>query len=463
MVTRAGMRDFYAIPVIRNRIREYLGADCVYLAQPDQDGWPRLDRIRSSGELDALLDSGADLSRSLWDRRALIAHLDIEYVNADFPHEVYYDPVRAFQMQRPVCAAVEKILERCGIDALHMLSGRGHHYVWRIDRQSPVFRDLARLGRCNDTLLARYRHTGIPFAARVPEPLGYAFAGLGLVMEYLAGRIKHDAGRVAPIPVELTDVRVGAGERGREMISLDISEYGDPLYLRLIRIPFTAYRKPGAETVPQTLAGSGMIVTAIAPSAEPADREIPVMHDLNHAAQAAEQCTAAVPEASGGTAALLAEYRTADLCAFHDAFYRQRAHPPERWAATYDRLPPDSLPPCAARVLADPNDLLMKPACIEHVVRVLLATGWQARHAAGLIRSRYERDYGWGTQWLIHDAATRADFYTRIFAGLFFSGVDDLVDFNCRSIQEKGLCCRPCERCDIASLQAALLERRNHV
>jgi len=36
---RAGMRDFYATPVIRKRIEEYPGAGCIYLAQPGQDGW----------------------------------------------------------------------------------------------------------------------------------------------------------------------------------------------------------------------------------------------------------------------------------------------------------------------------------------------------------------------------------------------------------------------------------------
>ena len=39
------------------------------------------------------------------------------------------------------------------------------------------------------------------------------------------------------IPVELTAVEVGPSKHGREMISIDISEYGDPLYSRAVRYP----------------------------------------------------------------------------------------------------------------------------------------------------------------------------------------------------------------------------------
>jgi hypothetical protein len=63
---------------------------------------------------------------------------------------------------------------------------------------------------------------------------------------------------------------------------------------------------------------------------------------------------------------------------------------------------------------------------------------------------------------MVHDAATRADFYVRIFAGQFAAGVDDLVDFNCSSIREKGLCVPHAGRCDVEGLRTSLLERRHH-
>jgi hypothetical protein len=42
--------------------------------------------------------------------------------------------------------------------------------------------------------------------------------------------------------------------------------------------------------------------------------------------------------------------------------------------------------------------------------------------------------------WQEYDPGMRADFYTRLFAGLWKTGVDGLVDFNCVSTAEKGFC-----------------------
>ena len=45
------------------------------------------------------------------------------------------------------------------------------------------------------------------------------------------------------VPVELTALEVGRGERGREMISLDVSQFGDPLDGRSTRVPYSRYLK----------------------------------------------------------------------------------------------------------------------------------------------------------------------------------------------------------------------------
>jgi hypothetical protein len=467
---RTDIRAFYALPQVRRRIREYLGAGngkeptCVYLAQPDL-GRFNLDMVISPGQLPALLDEDSDISRSLWDRKSLIAHLDIEYVNFDFPGEAYLDPERTFRLQRPVCAAAERLFQEYGIEPLHIASGRGHHYVWRIQRRSAAFKRLHRIGRCNDTLLGRYRCTSLSIDGAVPVESGLAFAGLGMVMEYLAGRIKAEAAAECAIPVELTAVTVGPGERGREMISIDVSEYGDPLYLRVIRTPFTAYLKPSAMAANYLFAASpdaDALISVIVDDT-PIERILSAMRDAGEAAALAKQTVARIPDSSSGSARLISAYDASPLFLFHNRFYAEAQHPPEQWHSTYDMTNMDLLPSCAAHILSSPNDLLMQPAAIELVVRALLSIGWHPRHIAGLIRSRYERDYGWGTQWLIHDAATRADFYTRIFAGLFEAGIDDLVDFNCCSIREKGLCLRPNNNCGIAGMKKnSLLERRRH-
>ena len=117
----------------------------MFLSQCDTDteaGWD----FKFPHELDYFLTQGIDVSRSLWDKRWLIAHLDLEYVNFDFPAEPYLDPDRSFLLQRPAELAIQKILLEQGISPLHVLSGRGHHFTWGISRDSTAFGKLVQIG-----------------------------------------------------------------------------------------------------------------------------------------------------------------------------------------------------------------------------------------------------------------------------------------------------------------------------
>ena len=147
----------------------------------------------SAAALNSLLDKGFEISRSLWDRYALIADFDIEYVNFDNPAEAFVDPERVFAIQQPVVETIEQLLREYGIDALHVLSGRGHHFVWRIAQNSAVFKELAEIGRGPPSLWECETEVHPPNNRAVPRELGRAFAGLGLAMEFLAHRVKQIA------------------------------------------------------------------------------------------------------------------------------------------------------------------------------------------------------------------------------------------------------------------------------
>ena len=92
-------KPYYENAAVRERIIEFLGgtsleeASCVFLSRCDQEDYNRIE-VRIPDELYKYLDQNSDLARSLWDHRALIVHLDIEYMNFDFP---------AVTDDRPVC------------------------------------------------------------------------------------------------------------------------------------------------------------------------------------------------------------------------------------------------------------------------------------------------------------------------------------------------------------------------
>ncbi len=462
------LRAYYAEPVVRQRIVEFFGGNsladvaCQYLTADDPVTSSRVPRPVS--ELWDCLERNLDISRALWDRSSLVAHLDVEYVNFDHPAEAYQNPERAFDLQKPVEETITALLRDAGIQPLRVLSGRGLHFVWRIGKESDVFQRLAQIGRSAPSLLEVNARPHPPDGESVFPEMGAAFAGLGLVMEFFAHRVKELAAPRCVLPIEFTAVEAGPWQRDREMISIDLSEFGDPLHTRTLRVPFSVYHKPSQQ---RWLIGEEALrkipLFVFVPLQGIDVREgLEIRRDLQCAAEFARRTSVKIPEQTAGTARLLDDYLASSLAKFHRWFYSQEQHPPERWPETYDHTPLDVLPRCARTMLEYPNDLLLHPASMRLVTRVLLALGWHPRHIAGLICSKFARDYGWGEQWVECDPATRADFYTRIFAGLFATGRDDLVDFNCQSAQEEKIC--PVADCphNLALFRQSALARRHY-
>ena len=469
MNLNGAIKSYYANHDVFARIIEFLGgtsveaATCVYLTSGDVSASHHTN-ARPVQDLPACFDEGLDISRSLWDRQSLLVHLDVEYVNFDHPAEAYLEPQRVFELQRPVELAIEAMLLDHGITPLHLLSGRGHHFVWRIGRDSRAFERLAEFGRVPPSLKTLHAQPHVLTGEIVEPELGAAYAGLGLVMEYLAHRVKEAAARDCAVPVELTALAVGPGQLGREMVSIDISEYGDPLSSRVIRVPFSVYLKPSQqrEALGQETLGKIPPLFLIPLHEMDSPEGALVMRDAAAVANLARRASVKIPDQSHPMEKLIAVYAKSPLRDFHDWYYSQEHDPPERWPQTYDRTPLNMLPACVRHVLDHPNDLLLTPSGMQRVVRVMLALGWHPRHVAGLIRSKYERNFGWGEQWHGHDPADRADFYTRLFSGLFAVGVDDLIDFNCRSATEERMCVLADCPDNLAEFRKSLLERRHY-
>lgn len=463
------MFDYYKNKFVKKRINEYLKSDkpeyisAVYVSECDRALYNSME-VKPPEEIRYYLSRGSDVARSLWDNNCLIAHLDIEYVNFDFPAEPYLDVKRSFDLQKPVILVIEKIMSQYSISPLHLITGRGHHFVWSIENNSKAFRILAEFNNLNSSLKAAYKKKHPPAGRLVTEDLGNAFSGLGMVMEWLAYQIKEESSHYCKLPVEITDVCVGPVERGREIISIDISEYGDPLYTRVIRIPFSVYRKPYKKSIIHNKDILKKIPKLfMIPLYEiNIDEAIEVMQNEKKVKELAERATVQIPKQSETMCSMINAYKNSSLKTFHDWFYSQEHNSPEDWHKTYDITPLEKLPPCVRHIFMFPNNLLLKPAGIGLVVKTMLSLGWHPRHIAGLIRSKYERNYGWGNEWFIYDAATRADFYTRIFSGLFVTGKDDLVDFNCISNKEKKFCFNPDRHCDLDNFRESLLRRREY-
>lgn len=443
------MNAFYADPAVRQRLIDFMGGDtleratAVYLTHSDGCQFQR-SCLHPPGDLPCFLDEELDIARSLADHSSLLLHLDVEYVNFDAPGEAFVDPWRTFDLQEPVVRAVEALLLGWGIVPLHLITGQGHHFVWRVLLDSETANRLVALSPAPDLIEACMARRGPGIGAAITHRQQSAFAGISLLMEFLAQRIKWEAAPLSTLPVEITAVHVGpCVSRQREMISIDISEYGDPLVTRMIRMPFTHYVKPWISGLARKLGIEEEIprFRAIPLFEMDVRQAIKFRQDEEDVKELARRAGVKIPLQEEGTANLLEAYLASTLHRFHTSYYAVAPDPEEVWAETYGCTPLDPLPPCVQDILVWPNDRLLKPAGIQLVTRTLLAEGWHPRHIAGLIRSKFSNPiHRWGIDWQDYEPGTRADFYTRLFVGQLATGVDQLVDFNCRSMQEKGFC-----------------------
>jgi len=463
------LQGYYRSRAVRQRMYEFLGgstgrnATAAYIV--GDDGRSDFSEPSSPSRLREFLGAGLEIERSLWDRKSLIADIDLEYNNFDCPAAPWLDPVRTFGLQQPVVDATLQMLGQAGLAPLILLSGRGFHLVWAIHRSSAAFHRLARLGYVPPSLEARYAHTRSPAGGTVDPTLGRAYAGLGLILEFVAHRVLAASKTHCPVPVQITSIEVGPGIRGREIVSFDLSEYGDPLDARHIRLPFSIYLKPrrlewtlGEEGARALLPIFEIPLAGLSPG-----RAIELSRDPDRVLELARRFPTPVPDQSEPMERLLDGYETSELAAFHREFYC------ELWDQGLDdtiglSIPavtiPDALPPCVSWLIDHPNDWLLKPAAVQHLARVLTAVGWRPRAIAQLIYSCYARDCDWGRAWERLDPFNRAVFYTRLFTGMIATGIDKLIDLNCVSHREKGYCTVPECRSNLIPYRDMLLERR---
>ena len=437
---------YYQDPHVRARLKEYCSdhgePSAAYVAGFDPSKQPNPTwtdaTIVPPEDIESLTECGWDVARSLWDTTALIFLLDLDYLNLDYPGEPFTHATNVFFKLENAHAACLRVLRRFDLAPLATATGRGYHFVGRIPLDEPAVDALAALAVEPSWYhgYAQRRPPGV--AAIMSARQATAAAGLGLVLEYLAHLVLRDAERLSLVPVVLNGTTVGSGLIGRECVSIDISHAGDPLDVRHVRIGFSAYQwhraRPdifGADVA------NGPVIVAVPRPQKSLEAFLLAGRSLSDAGATAVISRNDLPDVSRGVERLIAAYRRSRLGDFHATFSREcLAMRDEPWPEA-----PSDLPPCIRLPLDQPNDLLLKPEYVQNLVRGLMARNWSAAQISRLVEREYTRDH-WGDHWVRLDPRTRAEFDVRVFAGLIVTGADRLVDFNCTSSQEKGVCPR---------------------
>lgn len=464
--------EYQRLPAVVERARESCGLDdarhgqCVYLATMSRDHGPHPTWGDAEPEppahLGAMFARGHDVTRSMWDTGSLIVYIDLDYLDPGDPGGPYLHPADAFLCVEPVWRTLHDQARRHHLHLLDLMTGAGYAFVGRVPRHGLAARWLAALAP--ETPAWWYSHAQRRPAwtlDALPEADARAHLGLSLVLEHLAHRVIASHPADAPVPVVLDNTEVGRGTHGRACVSVDLTHFGDPLDARHLRVAYGVYQKhrlrpdifgaqaaavPPLAVVPRR--GHGLLET------------LAVSRDLSRAAHAAVLDRTDLPDCTRGIMRLLAEYERSALAAFHRTYLAPRVGTPPTDETVLRSLDPETLPPCVAACLRQPNDLLLKPAHLQNLVRVLMARGWPARRIADLVLAHYRRDGAWGDHWRRVDPETRAYHDVRVFAGMVATGLDRGLDLNCVSTQEKGMCPRRLCGLDLRRERDQLLARR---
>jgi len=129
-------------------------------------------------------------------------------------------------------------------------------------------------------------------------------------MEFVGQRVLEASMQTCTLPVQPAAIEVGPGIYGREIISLDLSEYGDSLHTRHIRIPFSVYLKPrqfewmfGEAEVRRLLPIFEIPLSDMSPA-----QAITAMRDPDSVLEIAQHVSAAIPDQSEAMEELLDNY-----------------------------------------------------------------------------------------------------------------------------------------------------------
>jgi hypothetical protein len=400
--------------------------------------WERVTQ-RPIAHIGALWDLGTDISRSLWDASHLIFMLELDYQNIDQPGEPFLRPAEVFFKLEPSYRAATRTFRAFGLPVRTTVTGRGYQFAGQTRLEEPVVDRLAALASVPTWFDGVERRRAKGLTATMTARQATATVGLGLLIEYVAHRILAAASRESQIPVVFNGTPVGSGVVGRECVSIDFTHVGDPLDVRHMRLPFSTYQSHRLRPdIFGPIAASRPTLAAVPRSGSSFMTLLAGGRSLDAGVRAAVRSDVQLPSIATGIARLLSAYVKSPLAASHRDFYAARRANGSQAGA----LDAGDLPPCVATALAWPNDRLLRPEYIQHLVRVLMARGWRPAAIAAVLESAYNTDHGWGDRWLRLDARTRAEFDVRVFAGMIATRLDTLVDFNCVSAQEKGICPR---------------------
>lgn len=433
------LNEYYHHPAIRNNLHSFfsgcnwfLTGGSHYSRDPNWGKDPAV-KVFPISELDNRLGQGPDIFRPLATRNGVLGVLDIEYYNWDKKTLFLPAEEKEFGMRdkifREQLEPIYQILsqtfgEECIIDT----TWSGYHLLTEIWKHSSVYDLLFELGkswredgtpRCLEKqLIAAYNEIHQDDLKRnqgTDLDDGVVYQQFGRVLEFLSHQIVPQVQGKVSLPVTICDST-------EECLSLDLSQYADPVYMRIIRSVFSSWDKHNQIESLSQMVGKPPFLDVVRRYGAYENSELgqvfSLAQDYGRAAEYNQQFSNGIPRAGKKTLALIEQYAQSKLYTFHQEFDKvEHDITDEKYKlAKFDH----ALSWDIREMMEYPNPTLLQPRNLKRLTEELMSKGWHPKHIGGMLAGRYEAEgKGWDKKyWSKYNPRTRANFWARTYAAL---------------------------------------------
>jgi hypothetical protein len=318
----------------------------------------------------------------------------------------------------PVTGFIGDKLEQYNIPYMADLTPSGGHFLFWVNEGTEEWNELASIGCLEEDLKAAYNfhdHNDLKRNPKIKMGAGYVYSGLGRLWEYLS----HEA--VNNVTVGSKELPLTLSSPLNKCVNMDITQYADPAYMRIMRAPFSAHKKRN-KVVP----GANPLVDIVLWHYNGKEKVgemnfenlIDCMWDHEKAVEHSKQFTGHIPAANKNLTKLVHEYKNSELYKFHQDF---DCHPDLNKQEAFHRAINDQrLDDKTRSVLEHPNPRSKNPRALVRFINNLLENDWHPKHIGNLIADLYEQpQHDWnGDNWMKYPSRTRANFWARIYSGI---------------------------------------------
>lgn len=314
----------------------------------------------------------------------------------------------------PVTAFIAGKLEEFKIPYLTDMTPSGGHFLFWVLPGTKEWQKLAQIGFLEDDLKTAYEYddpTDLKRNPKVTLEAGYVYSGLGRLWEYISRLAQQEVTTGSKeLPLTLSDPE-------HKCVNLDLTQYGDPAFMRIMRAPFSAHKKrirfiPGAAPLVDVPIwhhdGSHKI------GEMDFGHLIECMWDVEKALEHSRQFTGHIPCANGNLVGLIEEYERSALFEYHQEM--DKTPDLARQEAFALAKGNGQLNDKTRGMLEHPNPRALDPRSLIKFIQDLKENGWQTKHIGNLIADLYEQpQHGWNCDWLKYPSRTRGNFWARIY------------------------------------------------